>query len=210
MARDKLKTFWLEMRRKFKVLEMYERTVKRLDGIGIAKKIKRSDSDDVPDKPGKKRRRKNLEQGDSSKTRAGLSKQTKRSHELEDHKPPNHYESVASKPRIGDIFDCKVGQPTRRGRKSERACRICGYKIMTKCKNIKRMKCCLKECHQGCWDAQETSGEAKCINMKYFVKRGGKAPDLTAQPCTRVIEDPMDHVGCDLSVSYTHLRAHET
>jgi hypothetical protein len=221
-AKDRLNTFWLEMRRRFKVLEMLERTTKRLDGVTTSKKSKRTSEDGPSDTPLEKRKcvdnahmqvteysnfyfkkdyRNEKKTMRNTRNTAGsevaLTEPVKRT--IESDAGERCTSEPRTKKRRIDLFSCDRGQPLRRGRKSARVCRICGYKISDNSVKIVTMKCCMKEAHVKCWISQKTKKKSGyCRDIKYYMKRDGVTPDLKAQPYTKIIDDPMDHVKCDL------------
>ena len=110
LVSDVMNTFWLENRRKFKVLEKHDRTMKRLD-ISVSKPHKRS-------APEAGRRSKRI-----AREPPELSSSKKRgaTDEVRD-----------AKRQCLTTFTCDTVQPVRRGRSSPNACWICGYRITGK------------------------------------------------------------------------------
>ena len=136
---DIMNTFWLENRRKFRVLEKYDRVVKRLDFV-VSKPTKRTSDSQNSSKC--KRRKKNdqfslpqkIKRKNSESTAFGLTE-------------------VNAKRQKFVSFSCDVKMPVRPGRKSPNACWICGYRILGP-KDKRVFGCCKRISHQGCWKRQ--------------------------------------------------------
>ena len=188
-SHDKMNTFWLENRRRFRVLEKHDRAMKRLD-IEMKKACKRSANvtrtgETTPAPPSKR----------SRKETPILSRQQKRQND--------DFESKAKKQKF-DFLSCSSAMPIRPGRTSPNACWICGYRVVAK-KDRRNFGCCKRFSHNACWKRQFllraecplTKG-AKCCQVSNYLKKDRFTVDSGVKTVKTPVENPTDGMNCDL------------
>jgi len=182
LVSDVMNTFWLENRRKFKVLEKHDRTMKRLD-ISVSKPHKRS-------APEAGRRSKRI-----AREPPELSSSKKRgaTDEVRD-----------AKRQCLTTFTCDTVQPVRRGRSSPNACWICGYRITGK-KDKCTFTCCKKVAHKACWKRQfkirgvlPPLGGARCNQVVSYLKKDRYNEDHEARGTRKESSGSIEAITCEL------------
>ena len=191
-SRDIMNTYWLENRRRFRVLEMLDRTKKRLD------LIKEPTKRPLWDAASSNKRRKNSE-ADAHGTNSPYTSVSEPTVVLSQaHKRRTPQTQLPGQKRQRAEFNCLVGHPRRPGRPRKITCRICGYA----CKQgptILCLDCCGRHAHIQCWQRQNARhGSLKCGEIKSFLKKDRETADYECTDSNRVADDPLAGVKCDI------------
>jgi hypothetical protein len=186
---DIMNTYWLTSRFKFKVLERLDRVKKRLD-FNTGDALKRKIRDDL--RVNKRRRTEKL-----TKVKPVISKAQKRPQGIHDLNPKRIRTTGLV---AGSVFNCETKAPIRRGRRPQRQCWICGYKISHK--KVRVFSCCKRESHVKCWELQYDPHvrphhfEPKCSEVRSYAAKDGSS-DLDAHADVAVF-DPTIGLECDI------------
>ena len=159
-SRDIMNTFWLESRRKFRLLEMLDRAAKRLDRIAVP--VKRSVVSESVTEPKIKRRKAETR---LQKLNPAISVSQKRS----DIGLGMSSCSRQKRLKFQSIFSCEAAPPVRCGRRSLKRCRLCGYAVKTKL--YVKLSCCDKIAHIECWRLKSAPGRFLCAEITGYVKK---------------------------------------
>ena len=186
---DFMNTYWLENRRRFRVLEKLDRCIRRLD-IVMSKSIKRGI--DAPNsQPDKRRKRLDT-------VRAELSLSQAKKH------PADGVSRRAKKQKIGEQFSCCTKKPVRAGITPNIPCWICGYRILGN-RAKRSFECCTKVSHIVCWKRQfiirdkvSPLGGARCSDVVTYLKKDRMTADSTASPDKKEQANPFIDACCDI------------
>ena len=195
---DQMNTFWLECRRRFKVLERISRALKHLEP-NLRKPV-RDLASSASEQPASKHRA----TGMYVPTRAGPSSFTFRMRPLPVRSTAlKRLQPVSKTPysKRARIFSCDILPPIRRGRPAVNPCLICGYAIKKGDKYQMKFDCCKqKHAHSGCVTAaiSDPSRSLNCQNIQHYLMKDRNTVDCDASPWRAKRVDPTEGLSCDL------------